>query len=75
MNNLENVVKKFATQKCRNFGNELIMYIKSFWMTVDLSVWNMYAVQTRTNNPAEAYNNALGSKKLISRHPNPYPLG
>ena len=44
-------------------------------MTMDLSVWNMYAVQTRTNNPAEAYNNALGSKKLISRHPNPYPLG
>ncbi len=34
----------------------------------------MFKVKTRTNNLAEGYNYALGSKKIISKHPNPYTL-
>lgn len=50
----------------------MIAYIESYWMQMDLTVWNMFKVKDRTNNKAEGYNYALGSKKVISRHPNPY---
>ena len=43
-------------------------------MKLPLELWNVFNVEDRTNNLAEGYNYALGAKKVISKHPNPYTL-
>ena len=72
--NIRKVSSQLKTKKCRDFATSMLNYIESFWLKLDLNIWNMFKVKTRTNNLAEGYNYALGSKKIISKHPNPYTL-
>jgi len=74
-------VKKSGMQKYYSkksdepkFGSFVRLMIGLLWLKLDLNIWNMFKVKTRTNNLAEGYNYALGSKKIISKHPNPYTL-
>ena len=69
---IRKVSSQLKTKKCRDFATSRLNYIESFWLKLDLNIWNMFKVKTRTNNLAEGYNYALGSKKIISKHPNPY---
>ena len=55
----------------------MINYLNNQWINghTDLNVWNMFNQKGhRTNNLCEGYNYKLGSKKSISKHPNPYLL-
>ncbi len=61
----------------KTFGRELIEYIQNVWINghYEPSTWNQFERNAiATNNFNEAYNYRLGSKKEISRHPNPYLL-
>ena len=60
--------------ECKKFAKETLKYLKSFWMKLDPNTWNMFSTKDRTNNRAEGYNNALGAKRSISKHPNAYSL-
>ena len=72
--NIEKVAEHFKVPKCRDFAKSMISYLNGFWMALPLELWNVFDVKTRTNNLAEGYNFALGNKKVISKHPNPYTL-
>ena len=74
LKNIENVAKQFKTKKCQDFAHSMLLYIDTFWMKLPLELWNVFNVKDRTNNLAEGYNYALGAKKVISKHPNPYTL-
>ena len=61
----------------QNFCLNLIYYLETTWISgsIPVEVWNMYDHRgVTTNNHAEAFNFKMGSKKQISKHPNPYVL-
>ena len=72
LTNIEKASLKLTHPKCKQFASGMISYLKKTWMKHDLESWNVFMVQTRTNNQAEAYNRAIGSK--CKPHPNPYTL-
>ena len=74
LKNIEKVGSQFKHKKCREFATSMLSYLEKFWMSLPLELWNVFNVKDRTNNLAEGYNFALGSKKIISKHPNPYTL-
>ena len=74
MKNIEKVANLLKVKKCSDFAQAMLKYMNDFWMQLPLELWNVYNVKNRTNNLAEGYNFALGSKKVISKHPNPYTL-
>ena len=72
---LEKIAKTNIVQ--RKFCHQMLQYLWKTWLdgNIPRRVWNMYQHQgVKTNNHAEAFNFKMGSKKRISKHPNPYVL-
>ena len=51
--------------KWRNIAENMLIYIKNYFLKLDLNLQNMFDVKVRKNNQAEGYNYALGSKTHI----------
>ena len=62
---------------CKKFADAMLKYINDQWIngSIDPKLWNMFMHKdARTNNRCEGYNFKLGSKKMLSKHPNVYIL-
>ena len=65
--NIEKQINMFKVKKCIDFGKTIVAYLTNFWMKLDLDLWNMFNVKTRTNNSAEGYNSALALSEIMAK--------
>jgi hypothetical protein len=69
---------KLPSKKFKDFGEYFLNYISKTWVngkSYPRNSWNMFQHKgPNTNNYQEGYNLKIGSKKEISRHPNPFLL-
>lgn len=53
--NAEKTAKCFKTEKCIKFAKAMLSYVEKEWMSKKPEYWNVYMVQTRTNNRSKQF--------------------